>query len=457
MATEAAPLPAERRRIGPGTILLIAVAVLAVPFTLTFFLGLFLSAQRVKAELARIRDAGEPVTPADLEAFYQLPPDTPDVTPLWVAATEAVRQSEYTADAAGLPLVGGSADDLPDPGEPWPQQYRSEKFLFKYTDLLDGLHEAADRGGAARYPTRFSDGIGMPTMQHQLRFVTLLLALESEVYAHSGNAQAAAASVHAMFALARSLQNEPVVASQLMRMAADHTAVDYLERASASVTLPDDDLALIDEDLASIDYYSAFHRSMLGDRVIGIRIFEHPDTLGDEAPAWNIFRQADFAFYLQLMDEFIRASRLKNHTALRAAIERVNQQAAQVTGSATARWRYPMTRLVVPSFLPVVDAFGRVTARRDVARMAIAAERFRRSKGHWPATLDDLVPDFAERLPADPFSGGPLKFQLASDGCRVYSVGPDGIDQGGSGLESQADDIAFRLPNHHSTGRSGAD
>ncbi|MFN3651842.1 MAG: hypothetical protein ACK47B_19895 [Armatimonadota bacterium] len=41
------------------------------------------------------------------------------------------------------------------------------------------------------------------------------------------------------------------------------------------------------------------------------------------------------------------------------------------------------------------------------------------------------LPLAGERLPRDPFSDGPIRVRRAPDGLRLYSVGPDGVDDGG--------------------------
>jgi hypothetical protein len=49
-----------------------------------------------------------------------------------------------------------------------------------------------------------------------------------------------------------------------------------------------------------------------------------------------------------------------------------------------------------------------------------------------PACLADLVTNYLSKLPQDPFSGSPLVYrQKPGTGWLLYSVGPDGVDDGG--------------------------
>ena len=107
----------------------------------------FQASRRVEAELARIREAGEPVTPDDLERYYQVPSGEEDTTALWLQAFRALETPEFVADARALPIVGESEAEVPLPGEPWPQVEAAEKLLDKYGRSLELLHEAAHRGG----------------------------------------------------------------------------------------------------------------------------------------------------------------------------------------------------------------------------------------------------------------------------------------------------------------------
>jgi hypothetical protein len=92
-------------------------------------------------------------------------------------------------------------------------------------------------------------------------------------------------------------------------------------------------------------------------------------------------------------------------------------------------------------------------ARRDVAECGIAAELYRLDHGAYPKSLEALTPKYLAALPNDTFSGQPLLFKSLPDGVLIYSVGPNGKDDGGVNDESRdgtppkspADDIAWRV------------
>ena len=70
-------------------------------------------------------------------------------------------------------------------------------------------------------------------------------------------------------------------------------------------------------------------------------------------------------------------------------------------------------------------------ARLGLARTALLLERYHSQHGHCPEALEDL----GEAAPVDPFTGQGLIYVLDGDDYLLYSVGPDGDDDGGAPLD----------------------
>jgi hypothetical protein len=73
-------------------------------------------------------------------------------------------------------------------------------------------------------------------------------------------------------------------------------------------------------------------------------------------------------------------------------------------------------------------AYDRRTAEMSLL-LAVAA--YRTEHGEAPDTFDQLVPDYLATVPPDSWSGKPVILRRTADGVVVYSVGPDGRDDGG--------------------------
>jgi hypothetical protein len=74
----------------------------------------------------------------------------------------------------------------------------------------------------------------------------------------------------------------------------------------------------------------------------------------------------------------------------------------------------------------------------------LAVEQYRLERGSEPAALIELVPGYLPSVPMDPCSAGPLRYRQAPSGPLVYSVGPDGVDNGGEPMQRW--EIAVAIP-----------
>ncbi|MFI5457427.1 MAG: hypothetical protein ACHRXM_18440 [Isosphaerales bacterium] len=177
-----------------------------------------------------------------------------------------------------------------------------------------------------------------------------------------------------------------------------------------------------------------------------------------------------------------RLNRLVSAAAIQFAMREPWQRSGRTAGGLDdAEIRYAQTttplamlRIIPPtgSYLAAlaVDDHNEVAWRALVQIIALRAWQ-RRHGGQFPDRLDALVPEELPSLPTDPYSGRPfgyvradgqvvssLRFALrpapgelqapAKGSWLLYSVGPDGHDDGGmdNGHRSQPMDIVFAIP-----------
>ena len=408
------------------------------------------ASSRVENELAKIRQAGQPASAAELEEHYQLPPEQEDTTPLWLQATRPLGTDAFRADAGELPIVGTGESEIPPPGEPWGDLEAAEALLQKYAASLELMHKAAKLGGAARYPTDFSLGFGMllDHVQH-LRGGARLLSLQAHVRAHRGDGHGAAESIHAIFMLAQSLEREPILVSHLVQIACDSIAREQLRLLLPTVAFPEEDLVGLQEDLRGIDYHEGLHEAMLCERVAGIEVFEDPSSLEFEVPAgrfWRFTQRGGFVFYLQHMGRLVDAALKPWPQALQAAEQAEAQLEDLVHNmSLPTKLTHIIPALLAPAVGAVFTATARNVASNDAADAAIAVERFRRKYGKLPERLEELVPQFLPQVLTDPYDGKPLRYIAREDEYLIYAVGPNRIDDGGIDDGSGEPDVVFRV------------
>jgi len=110
-------------------------------------------------------------------------------------------------------------------------------------------------------------------------------------------------------------------------------------------------------------------------------------------------------------------------------------------------WYDPVSREVAGSLPRFWLEEQRIVARLGGTRVALAALRYKAAHGRLPARLQDLVPDFIDSVPLDPFDGKPLRYRKADDGFVVYAVGENGADDGGQTelVKDKRLDVGFRV------------
>lgn len=90
-------------------------------------------------------------------------------------------------------------------------------------------------------------------------------------------------------------------------------------------------------------------------------------------------------------------------------------------------------QMLLPALGAVINRSFRATADRRAAATALAIRLYAADHaGQLPATLSELVPTYLPTLPLDPFtSDKPLGYRPHATDPILYSVGDDGIDDGG--------------------------
>jgi hypothetical protein len=61
----------------------------------------------------------------------------------------------------------------------------------------------------------------------------------------------------------------------------------------------------------------------------------------------------------------------------------------------------------------------------------LALRAYEADRGRVPTRLDELVPNYLAKLPGDPFAGQALIYRPQGATWLLYSIGPDGVDDGG--------------------------
>lgn len=102
--------------------------------------------------------------------------------------------------------------------------------------------------------------------------------------------------------------------------------------------------------------------------------------------------------------------------------------------------RTPVTRPKYPEGRFLATTYGDSTwaleagdrAQNALLLGSMAAQAYELESGHAPTSLEDLKGSYLKEIPMDPFAKArPVQLKLQDKGFRIYSIGPDGQDNGG--------------------------
>lgn len=104
--------------------------------------------------------------------------------------------------------------------------------------------------------------------------------------------------------------------------------------------------------------------------------------------------------------------------------KRLDDEALKIDKQADPSYR--ALRLLLPVFAQAGQACLKLECDRAAMRGLAKALEFRAAHRRWPHNAQELAG------PIDPADGQPVRVRSGADGIRVYSVGPDGEDDGGT-------------------------
>jgi hypothetical protein len=391
---------------------------------------------RLQAELAQMDRTDPGWRLQDIEAARAAVSDDENSALTIVAAANSLRNAWTTKDDV--------IDDLakqPPERRLTPQQYAH--LTQKLEEAREALEEARrlEHQPQGRFPivyARNPENTSL-TQEQRAREVSFLLFLDVMARTQEGDIRGAMESCRAAVNCGRSLGDEPLSISQIIRKSLQTAACGTLRRVLAQGEPDDADLKslqnMFDEEDGH-DYWGIACRGELAsDHAIleavengDIKISEDLDGRADWKDRWFPFIREDAvrAWHPQL---FLYAARVRAAgeappASRRSALHQVDLQMAKEPPN-------PAMALLA-SMLMLADRFDNGHAIFRCSAAALAAERYRRAHGDWPQSLDQLVPDYLAAVPTDPFSGNPLLFIRRANGVIVYSVGEDGKDDGGA-------------------------
>jgi hypothetical protein len=96
-----------------------------------------------------------------------------------------------------------------------------------------------------------------------------------------------------------------------------------------------------------------------------------------------------------------------------------------------------LSDVIVSDFKPVDFRFLSTVALDRLLELQLALRAYKLDKGSYPSRLNQLAPQYIPAVPMDPYSNNQeLLYKSAGSTYILYSIGPDGVDDGGKPIDN---------------------
>jgi hypothetical protein len=273
---------------------------------------------------------------------------------------------------------------------------------------------------------------------------------------HDRQRDAALADIEAIAGLANLHREEFNMAIQMTRVAVAGAGFDLTWEALQLDGWNDGQLAALQRCWETQDFLSGLETAMQGERCVGLELLAQwrDGRLGRTSgvrSGWDSVRvsrilhhrilENDVTFHLRHLHAQVEIARqLRSGLSLSNAEKRFRELDDRIErkGESATRVFYLISLIATPKFEKAFVRAAQIETHRRLTVAAIALRRCQLRRGQAPTNLAALVPEFLGAIPNDGMDGRPLKYRLNQDGTfTLYSVGQNGIDDGGDAAPSQ--------------------
>jgi hypothetical protein len=377
--------------------------------------------------------------------------------------------------------LAARTNDFPVPAQPGSPAADVLLALSRYDQVVEELR-AACRLPYSRYPIYYdSDSPWNIMLPHLavLKSCAQMLQLRAAAHLQNGQPDKALDDVQLGLQLADKIHSEPILISHLVRIAMVQLMLQPVWEGLAEHRWTDAQLAALEAELARFDFCADYRLGMqceLGFQSDIFRILRrHPGKLKELEDLRDLsgnklslgLPTGRLAYLIPagwLYENQLRCAR----AMLQYKMPMVDVSQGTFSPSLARRGEAAMAaetkiaglfnqfeRLLLPSLGAAVRRFAYGQASVNLARTAIALERYRLAQGGFPESLAALAPKFIAKVPPDVIGGQPLKYRHGADGSFIlYSVGWNEKDDEGEAVFK--DDGAVDVENGDWVWRSRA-
>jgi hypothetical protein len=302
------------------------------------------------------------------------------------------------------------------------------------------------------FPLDYSQGpnLQLPHLA-KLRNLARFLAATSYALAERGDAATAWECIVQQLRFADLLRDEPILITQLVRLAIARMAVSTLQDVAALAPPSPVLLRQLEALLNRLDDSAPGALAIDGERLLfGEWIFaQTPEKVRKLLNAEGVAKDAPSLTVDQLAAEHVAyaAALLRLADLVSQPYYRVKDELAVVARSASSP-KSVVVDAILPSLVPYCGKMAEFLSSLRVSRIGLRLKTYRTEHGGYPANLSALqLADIPLEKQVDPCTGKALCYRLEGEEFVLYSVGLDGADDGGKprlAAEKQGYDIVWR-------------
>jgi hypothetical protein len=321
--------------------------------------------------------------------------------------------------------------------------------LGRFDETVEELSEASRRPYAI-IPLPYKDGIIatagtiVPYLAALKRCAQILNVRAIAELADNQN-QKALDEIELLFHLNNSLNNSPLLISQLVQMAIMNIEIQPIWEGLAGHKWSDQQLAELETELSKMDFLADYELSIRCERALEIDSLESqrqtheiilPTEDGNSMTVHTIMMPSAYFYqnelsFAQISEQWTLPLVDTNSHVISPTHWRQVDAALRAQQKHLSLYTY-QSRMIAPAFASIVKKIAFDQSIVDLARVGCALERYRLAHGKYPESLDALEPQFIAQVPHDIIDGQPLHYRLEPNGqFALYSVGWNETDDGG--------------------------
>lgn len=281
------------------------------------------------------------------------------------------------------------------------------------------------------------------------------LTLDALLHLRNQQPERAIQNVKRLVQLAQQLQHQPMLVFQAMQGSILKMAMNLTWSMQAGPSWSAEALESLESLFTGVDPVQGLEAAILMERAWAIERFRTMAVTGNITPmeaylaglnessessgpahSWlwaHVWVDHDSARFLRIFGKELQTMAATNqgwtHPQTQALLLELYELSQPSSLKGLDRWRYPVSR---STSLNLIRRAASMKAQLALTIQSIRLERFRVAKGRYPESLGALEAWSQQASTRDPYGEGRLGYRSLEDGTYLlYSMGPDGKDDGG--------------------------